>query len=246
MNIRGKGCTLEQIQQVTLFQKSGNCILNLDYRGTGLSEDLFSGLLSAIDSFSQECLGLELCELATKNCRVFLNRIDDLILAVVTEGSDHTYLDLRPRVLSFMERFGRVLSTVETRPSHFKAPEDLELLAWLREKVEEELDRAFSVYWMEVSIDEAFLLDIDGIRILTHFSDQQTHTRYGVNKNLGLSRSLIEAKLSEFAEEGFVIVNEVTSGKNVIKRYVISELGKLVLNNLETRFPGLWFQSLQG
>jgi hypothetical protein len=237
---------LEQIQQVTLFKKSGNCILNLDYRGTGLSEDLFSGLLSAIDSFSQECLGLELCELATTNSRVFLNRIDDLILAVVTEGSDHTYLDLRPRVLSFMDRFGRVLSTVDTWSSQAYPQEDLEVLVWLREMVEEELARAFSIGWMGISFDEAFLLDIGGIRILTHLSDQQTHTRYGINKKLGLSRSLIDTKLCKFAEEGFVMIEEVTSGKNVVKRYVISELGKLVLDNLETKFPGLWFQSYKG
>jgi hypothetical protein len=237
---------LEQIQQVTLFQKSGNCILNLDYHGTGLSEDLFSGLLSAIDSFSQECLGLELCELATKTSRVFLNRVDDLILAVVTEDSDRTYLDLRPRVLSFMSRFGRVLSTMETWSSQANAQENLKVLVWLREQVEEELARAFSFGWMGISFDEAFLLDICGIRILTHLSDQQTHTRYGINKQLGLSRSLIDAKLNSFVEEGFVLVDEVPSGKNVVKRYVISELGKLILGNLETRFPGLWFQSYQG
>lgn len=237
---------LEQIQQVTLFQKSGNCILNLDYRGSGLSEDLFSGLLSAIDSFSQECLGLELCELATSNSRVFLNRIDDLILAVVTEGSDHTYLNLRPRVLSFMERFGRVLSTADKLSSQANAQEGLEIQVWLRERVEEELARAFSIGWMGISFDEAFILDIGGIRILTHLSDQQMHTRYGLNKFLGLSRSVIETKLDTFVEEGFVMVDEVSSGKNVVKRYVISELGKLVLDNLETQFPGLWFQSYQG
>ena len=104
---------------------------NLGCCNAGLSADFFSNLLSAIDSFSVEVLGIELCELATQKQRVFLNRIDGMILAVVAEGSAFAYLAFRPRMFSLMERIRRILESVEVWPSQLEAQEDLEVLACL-------------------------------------------------------------------------------------------------------------------
>ena len=72
-------------------------------------------------------------------------RIDDLIIVVVTEGSDRTYLELRPQVLSLMERFGMVLSIDEFLGSQSNIDHDWEMIEWLRERVEEEIRRTFSI-----------------------------------------------------------------------------------------------------
>ena len=116
----------------------------LDFSDIELDEQLINRLLLVIDNFSQECLGLELCELTIETYRVFICRIDELILMVVTEGSDRTYLELRSQVLSLMKRFGSVLLTGEFRGSQSNISHDWDPVEWLRERVKEEIRCCFS------------------------------------------------------------------------------------------------------
>jgi len=236
-----------QIQQVTLFKRSGKCVLSLGYSDTGLSQDLFSGLLSALDTFSMETLGLELCELITQNLRVFLNRTESMILAVVTKGSAIASLEFKPKVFVLMERICSLLKLVEDQILLYKVRRNIEVLEWLRKNIEQEITRVFPVSsWIYFhTLDEQLLLDISTIRILTYLSDQESHTRYELNKQMGLSRSLIEDKLDFLRQKGFIIVETSLFGKKKVKKYKISELGKFAMDNLETHFPGLWFQSSQ-
>lgn len=237
-----------RIQQVTLFKRSGKCVLSLGYSDTGLSQDLFSGLLSALDTFSMEALGLELCELITQNLRVFLNRTESMILAVVTKGSAVASLEFKPRVFTLMERICRLLKLVEDQILLSKVRRNIKVLDWLRKNIEQEIARVFPVSsWIYFhTLDEQLLLDISTIRILTYLSDQERHTRYEFSKQFGLSRSLIEDKLDYLRQKGFIIVETSLFGKKKVKKYKISELGKFAMDNLETHFPGLWFQSSQG
>ncbi|MFQ6123787.1 MAG: MarR family transcriptional regulator [Candidatus Heimdallarchaeota archaeon] len=234
-----------RIQQVTLFKRSGKCVLSLGHSDTGLSQDLFSGLLSALDTFSLEALGLELCELITHNLRVFLNRTDSMILAVVTKGSAGAILEFKPRVFALMERICRFLKLVEARLLPSQVRRNREVLEWLRTKIEQEITRGFPVSaWIDFhTLDEQFLLDIATIRVLTYLSDQEGHTRYELSKQFGLSRSRIEAKLDFLRRKGLIMVEPRLIGTKEVKQYTISELGKFATDNLETHFPGLWFQS---
>lgn len=233
-----------RIQQVTLFKRSGKCVLSLGYNDTGLSQDLFSGLLLALDAFSMEALGLEICELITQNLRVFLNRTESMILAVVTKGSVLASLEFKPRVFALMERICRLIKLVEDRILQSKVRRNPEVLDWLRKNIEQMITHVFPVSsWIYFyTIDEQFLLDISIIRILTYLSDQEKHTRHELSKQLGLSRSLIEDKLDVLRDKGFVIVESIPFGRKKVKKYKISELGKFAMDNLEINFPGLWFQ----
>ncbi len=234
-----------RIQQVTLFYRSGKCVLNLGYSDTGLSQDLFSGFLSALDYFSMETLGLELCELITQNLRVFLNRTESIILAVVTKGSALTSLEFKPRVFAFMERICRLLKLVEDQILLSKIRRNIKVLDWLRKNIEQEIIRVFPVSsWIYFhTLDEQLLLDISIIRILTYLSDQERHTQDELSNQFGLSNSQIEDKLDFLKRKGFIIVETSLFGKKKLKQYTISELGKFAMDNLEIHFPGLWFQS---
>ncbi|MFQ6125639.1 MAG: MarR family transcriptional regulator [Candidatus Heimdallarchaeota archaeon] len=237
-----------RIQQVILFKRSGKCILSFGHSDTGLSQDLFSGLLSALNAFSMEALGLELCELIAQNLRVFLNRTDSMILAVVTKGSVGAAVEFKPRVFALMERICRLLKLVEDQILQSQVRGNREVLEWLRTKIEQEVTRGFPVSaWIDFhTLNEQLVLDIATVRILTYLSDQEGHTRYELRKQFGLSRPRLEAKLDFLRRKGLIMVEPRLVGTREVKQYTISELGKFATDNLETHFSGLWFQSSQG
>jgi len=171
-----------------------------------------------------------------------------MILAVVTKGSAVASLEFKPRVFALMERICRLLKLVEDQILLSKVRRNIEVLDWLQKNIEQEITRTFPVSsWIYFyTLDEQLLLDISTIRILTYLSDQERHTRYELSKQMGLSRTLIEDKLDFLRQKGFIIVETSLFGKKKVKKYKISELGKFAMDDLETHFPGLWFQSSQG
>lgn len=226
---------------MTLFKKSGQCVLHLDIGSElGLSADLFSNLLTALDCFSLEALGLELCEISTQNRRVFLSRTNGIIIAVVTEESASGYLELKSRMFSLMEGIHKLLAPIGGLSDSWVRLNS-EVLGWLHEKIVELTQTARSA-WNPLTPDEQFPFDTVGIRILTFLADQAKHTRYELGKQFGFPRSQIENTLSALEQEGFTTVEMIRTGRRTVRKYAISELGKLTLDALET-FPGLWFQN---
>lgn len=225
------------LKQVTVFRKSGTCVLNLDYWDHRLNEELFSSLLSAINTFSSVALGLELCELSTQEHRLFLSRTDNLIVAVVVDESVCKDLKTKSNILSLLERICMILESIDQLWTQ-KDPIALELL---KKKIKVEIAKTFPTSWIRFTSDEQFLNDTTQIRILTHLSDQKKHSMTGIGKQLRLTNSIIKNKLSILDQEGFIFIENVPFGRKTRKKYVISEMGKLALNELETRFPGLWF-----
>ncbi|MFX0197718.1 MAG: hypothetical protein ACFFCW_16480 [Candidatus Hodarchaeota archaeon] len=225
------------LKQVTVFRKSGTCVLNLDYWDHRVNEELFSSLLSAINTFSTVALGLELCEISTQEHRLFLSRTDHLIVALVVDESVCKDLKIKSNILSLLERICMILETIDQLWTQ-KDPNALELL---KKKIKVEIAKIFPTSWIRFTSDEQFLNDIIQIRILTHLSDQNKHSMTGIGKQLCLTNTNIKDKLSILNQEGFVNIENVAFGRNIRKKYAITEMGKLALNELETRFPGLWF-----
>lgn len=222
---------------MTVFRNSGTCVLNLDYWDHRLNEELFSSLLSAINTFSTVALGLKLCELSTKEHRLFLSRTDNLIVAVVVDESVCNDLKTKSNILSLLKRICIILESIDQLWTQ-KDPNALELL---KKKIKVEIAKTFPTSWIRFTSDEQFLNDITQIRILTRLSDQKKHSMTGIEKQLCLTNVKIKDKLSILNQEGFIIIENVPFGRNIHKKYVITEMGKLALNELETRFPGLWF-----
>lgn len=229
-----------QIQQVSFFLKSGECLYNLDW-GTGLRADLFSNLITAVNSFSMEALGLELCEISTNNQRVFLSRSNGVIIAVMANESNSEYPELRSKMFSLMGCIQKVLDSISAFVFNPQNLTNTEVPNWLQQKIELELVRIFPESWIHFAPNKKFQLDINGIRILTILSDQKMYSRYALGKILHLTRSLVEHTLKNLLLKGFIKVETNKEWSRAIKRYSISELGKFSLDSLEA-FPGLWFQ----
>lgn len=227
----------EGIKQVTVFKKSGPCVLNLDYWGARLNEQLFSSLLSAINSFSLEALGLELCEISTQEYHVFLSRTKDLIIAVVVEESACDDPKIKSSILSLVERICQILESID----HSHPRTNPQLPEWLHKKIQLEIAQVFPTFWNPFTLNEQFLSEISQIRILTHLSDQKKHTMTEIKKRVYLTRPIIKKKLFELDQEGLITIEKIPFGRRERIKYIISEMGKLILDNLETRFPGLWF-----
>jgi len=229
-----------QIQQVSLFLNSGACVFNLDW-GTGLSADLFSNLISAINSFSMEALGLELCEISTNNQRVFLSRTNGIIIAVMVNESKTEYPELRSKMFSLMGCIQKVLESINAFMFNTRNLTINEVPVWLQQNIELELVRIFPASWLHFAPNTKYRLDINGIRLLSTLSDQTMYSRYALGKILHLTRSQVEHTLSTLLLKGFIKIETINERSRSIDKYTISELGKFSLDSLET-FPGLWFQ----
>ena len=229
--------TGEAIKQVTIFKKNGICVLNLDHWGARLNGQLFSSLLSAINTFSVEALGLELCEISTQEHHVFLRRTEDLIIAVVAEEPACEAPETKSSILSLVESICQILESFD----HSWTRKDPKTPERLHKKIKLEIARTFPTSWSPFTPDEQFLRDIAKIRILAHLSDQKKHTLTEIGKQLHLTRSIIKEKLSALDQDGFITVEKIPFGRRTRRKYAISEMGKLALDGLETRFPGLWF-----
>lgn len=225
------------INQVTIFTKSGVCLLNLDYWGANLDEYLFSILLSAINSFSTEALGLEMSELSTQEHHVFLSRTEDLIIAVVAEKVGCEAPETMASIHFLVEKIRQILEAVD--PSWFRKA--LKVPEWLQKKITQEIARIVPTPWSPFTPNEQFISDVTKIRILTHLSDQKSHTIMEMGKRLHLDRPILKEKLSVLDQKGFITAKQMPFGWKKSRKYAISEMGKLTLDNLETRFPGLWF-----
>lgn len=234
-------CLLKlQIQQVSLFVNSGACVFNLDW-GTGLSVDLYSNLISAIQSFSMEALGLELCEISTNNQRVFLSRSNGIIIAVMANESKTEYPELRSKMFSLMGCIQKVLGSINAFMLNPRNLTISEVPDWLQQSIELELVRNFPDSWLHFAPNTKYRLDINGIRLLSTLSDQKLYSRYTLGKILHLTRSQVEHTLSTLLLKGFIKSEKINERSKSIDKYTISELGKFSLDSLET-FPGLWFQ----
>lgn len=227
----------EMIKQVTIFKKSGVCLLNLDYWSARLDEHLFSSLLSAINSFSAETLGLELCEITTQEHHVFLSRTKDLIIAVVADESVCKDPETKASIHSLVDRIRQILESID----HSWYRKDLKVPEWLQKRIKQEIAQAIPTPWSPFASDEQFLSDVAKIRILTHLSDQKKYTIEEIGKRLHLGRPILKEKLSTLDQEGFITAEQIPFGRKTYQKYAISEMGKLTLDNLETKFPGLWF-----
>ena len=225
------------IKQVTIFKKSGACLLNLDYWGARLDEHLFSNLLSAINSFSAEALGLELCELTTQEHHMFLSRTKDLIIAVVADESVCEDPETKASIHSLVDRIRQILESID--PSWSR--KDLKVPEWLQKKIKREISESVPTPWSPFTPDEQFLSDVAKIRILTHLLDQKSHSITELGKRLHLNHPILKEKLSALDQDGFITIGQSPFGRRIRRKYAISEMGKLTLDNLETKFPGLWF-----
>jgi hypothetical protein len=137
----------------------------------------------------------------------------------------------------------QILNLVEERVatvgniSRLRASNELD---FLKSEIEMEITRTFPSCHVN---SEAFGLnpiDIPKLRILTNLWDQGLHTFAKIAKDLGMPNFVVKEQLSLLEASNFITTEMVQFAGKQIRTYYISELGKLVLDRIESGFPGLW------
>ena len=229
------------ITQILIFEQGGRCLLLIGQQGGDIQEDMFSSLLSAICGFSQEALGLEISEIATKEKRIFLAGTTHLLVAImVKDEAMADYMRIQKQIHRLMERILELVSTLEDNSGEIYLLGESNEYGFLRYEIEMEIARIFPSSHLdseELGLDP---VDLPKLRILTYLWDQGTYTLAKIGKDLNMPSFVVEENLSLLEGGGFIIIEKVRFGRRNRRTYRISELGKLVLDRIEIGFPGLW------
>lgn len=229
------------ITQIMLFEQSGRCRLWIGPRKNNIEEDLLSSLLTAICGFSIEALGLELSEIAAKDRRIFLTRVNKLGVAIIVKEELLTdYLHIKAQIRSLMNRIIDLVSEIEVIHNPIEENEEQRELGFLRYEIEMAIAQTFPSSRVNSDDYGIDLKDISTLRILNCLGAQDEYTQAKMTKQLDLPQYKVEERLSWLVGSGFVSAETVRFGRSNLKAYHISELGKLVLDHLEVGFPGIW------
>lgn len=229
------------IMQIMIFERGGRCILWIGPRGANLQEDMFSSLLSAICGFSEEALGLELSEIAAKQKRIFLTATNRLVISiVVNEARKPDYVQIKAQIRRLMTRILELVVDRMDESGGLYFMEDLDVLGFLRYEIELEIVRTFPSCHLNSEALGLNPIDIPKLRILTYLWDQGMYTFAKIAKDLGMPNYVVKEQLNLLEKGSFVTTEIVRFGGKHIRTYLISELGKLVLDRIESGFPGLW------
>ncbi|MFX0195709.1 MAG: hypothetical protein ACFFCW_06265 [Candidatus Hodarchaeota archaeon] len=229
------------ITQIVIFEKSGRCLLWIGSRGEDLNEDMVASLLTALCGFSLEALGLELTEVATKQKRIFLAGTKLLIVAIMTNEeliTDNKRIQVQ--IYGLMNRILEMMSVLEEYSGESHCVDDPTKLGSLRYEIEMEITRKFPTRYLNSDGYGLDPSDLPKLRILTYMWDQSRHTVAKIAEDLRLPRFVIAENLNHLEEKGLISPERVQFGKRNLSTYRISELGKLILNQIEGTFPGLW------
>ena len=229
------------ITQIMLFEQGGRCRLWIGPRKNQLEEDMLSSLLTAICGFSIEALGLELSEIAAKDRRIFLARVNKLGIAIIVKEELRTdYLHIKTQIRCLMNRITDLVSEIEVIRNPIEENEEQLELGFLRYEIEMAIAQTFPSSHVNSDNYGIDLKDIYTLRILTCLGAQDEFTKAKMTKQLDIPQNKVEERLSWLEGSGFVSAETVQFGQRNLKAYHISELGKLVLDHLEVGFPGIW------
>ncbi|MFQ6126113.1 MAG: hypothetical protein ACE5R6_16115 [Candidatus Heimdallarchaeota archaeon] len=228
------------ITQIMIFEKSGKCLLWIGSRGEELQEDMVASLLSALCGFSLEALGLELTEIATKQKRIFLAGTTRLFVAImVNEEAMVHYTHIREQIFGLMDRTIELMTMLEEKPSLQSCLDNPNRLGYLRYEIEMEIARIFPTSHLNSTEFGLNPSDLPKLRILTYMGDQRRHTFAKIVEELSLPEFVVAENLRILEEKGLVIPQRVQFGQRYLRTYRISELGKLILDQIDGSFPGL-------
>lgn len=229
------------ITQIIIFEKSGRCLHWIGSRGEDLNEDMVASLLTALCGFSLEALGLELTEIATKQKRIFLAGTTLMIIAImVNEESIINNKQTQVQIYGLMNRILEMMSALEENPGEPNCLDDPTKLGSLRYEIEMEITRIFPTNYLNSDDFDLNPSNLPKVRILTYMWDQRRHTVAKIAKDLRLSGFVVAENLNHLGERGLILPERVQFGKRTLSTYRISELGKLILNQIDGAFPGLW------
>ncbi len=245
------------LKQVSLIHKSGTCILNVDFSsfyeksqvykedslGNTLGNALVSSFLSAIDIFSREALGFDLQEISAENLRIFLNRTESIIIALIVDDSILETSNLRQKIKELTESIRSSIEPVASMiGEELHIRENPKTKSFLRKQIEQEIVRIFPDLWRQIAIEDQLLANIAQIRILTFLSDQQESTMYRLGKYLQYNHRTLKENLIELIGKNLTLNKKIRRKGRKIQVYAISEMGKLVLDDLDSGFSGIWMQ----
>lgn len=72
---------------IFIIHESGLCLVSRDYTGNSAKVNLFSGLLSAISSFSRVMIGEDVNEIRMEHHRILYDTYDTILVALITSDS---------------------------------------------------------------------------------------------------------------------------------------------------------------
>ena len=229
------------ITQIMIFEKSGRCLLWIGSRGEELQEDMVASLLSALCGFSLEALGLELTEIATKEKRIFLAGTTRLFVAImVNEEAMIHYKRIQVQIFGLMDQIIELMTTLEENLGKRSCIDDSNGLGTLRYEIEMEITRIFPSSHLNSEEFGFNPSDLPKRRILTYMWDQRNHTFAKIVEDLSLPGFVVAENLSLLGEGGLIIPERVQFGQRYLRTYRVSELGKLILDQMDGTFPGLW------
>lgn len=224
------------IKQLNIAKK-GDLSAYFNYWDSKADEKNFQKFISMTNTFTRHIMHLDYYDALLKGHRIFMSDKDFLCITILAEETFYNYSELKPIILDLVDRVREVFEAY----MHSRTDKSLSS-AFLKDQVELEIARTFPVMWNPPVFDAQILTDVAKIRVLTVLADQDVYTLEEIDKHLHFGPETLKERLINLTKIGLIQSERMVSEKGLSMGYAISEMGKLVLDSLDTGFPGLWVQ----